>query len=144
MSKSQGPAGDYINTKISPALGTAALNHTEEEDLRREVVEPATELAEAQRQLHCKTNVLPTAMSHGGTPTIKQLDAMVKIQTSQPIQGKSTEPPQGTMTDTTALADAWAKMEAAQPLFLASTVSALHRNAHIWNASHPLLVTYYC
>jgi len=30
------------------------------------------------------------------------------------------------------------------PLFLASTVSALHRNAHIWNASHPLLVTYYC
>jgi len=23
-------------------------------------------------------------------------------------------------------------------------VSALHRNAHIWNASHPLLVTYYC
>jgi len=22
-------------------------------------------------------------------------------------------------------------------------VSALHRNAHIWNASHPLLVTYY-
>jgi len=31
-----------------------------------------------------------------------------------------------------------------QPLFLASTVSALHRNAHIWNASHPLLVTYYC
>ena len=30
------------------------------------------------------------------------------------------------------------------PLFLASTVSALHRNAHIWNASHLLLVTYYC
>jgi len=30
------------------------------------------------------------------------------------------------------------------PLFLASTVSALHRNEHIWNASHPLLVTYYC
>ena len=29
-------------------------------------------------------------------------------------------------------------------LFLASTVSALHTNAHIWNASHPLLVTYYC
>jgi len=29
------------------------------------------------------------------------------------------------------------------PLFLASTVSALRRNAHIWNASHPLLVTYY-
>ena len=29
-------------------------------------------------------------------------------------------------------------------LFLASTVSALHRNAHIWNTSHPLLVTYYC
>jgi len=29
-------------------------------------------------------------------------------------------------------------------LFLVSTVSALHRNAHIWNASHPLLVTYYC
>jgi len=32
----------------------------------------------------------------------------------------------------------------AMSLFLASTVSALHRNAHIWNASHPLLVTYYC
>ena len=32
----------------------------------------------------------------------------------------------------------------AKSLFLASTVSALHRNAHIWNASHPLLVTYYC
>jgi len=31
-----------------------------------------------------------------------------------------------------------------QALFLASTVSALHTNAHIWNASHPLLVTYYC
>ena len=31
-----------------------------------------------------------------------------------------------------------------EALFLASTVSALHRNAHIWNASHPLLVTYYC
>ena len=30
------------------------------------------------------------------------------------------------------------------PLFLASTVSAMHRNAHIWNASHPLVVTYYC
>ena len=30
------------------------------------------------------------------------------------------------------------------PLFLASTVSALHRSAHIWNASHPLLVTYHC
>jgi len=30
------------------------------------------------------------------------------------------------------------------PLFLASTVSALHRNAHIWNDSHPLLVNYYC
>jgi len=30
------------------------------------------------------------------------------------------------------------------PLFLASTVSALYRNAHIWNASQPLLVTYYC
>ena len=29
-------------------------------------------------------------------------------------------------------------------LFLASTVSALHRNAHIWNVSHPILVTYYC
>ena len=28
-------------------------------------------------------------------------------------------------------------------MFLASTVSALHRNAHIWDASHPLLVTYY-
>ena len=33
---------------------------------------------------------------------------------------------------------------AVDSLFLASTVSALHRNAHIWNASHPLLVTYYC
>jgi len=52
MSKSQGPAGDYINAKISPALGTAALNRTEEEDLRREVAEPATELAEAQRHQH--------------------------------------------------------------------------------------------
>jgi len=31
-----------------------------------------------------------------------------------------------------------------ESLFLASTVNALHRNAHIWNASHPLLVTYYC
>jgi len=31
-----------------------------------------------------------------------------------------------------------------RPLFLASTVSTLHRNAHIWNASHPLLVTYDC
>jgi len=31
-----------------------------------------------------------------------------------------------------------------QALFLASTVCAMHRNAHIWNASHPLLVTYYC
>ena len=29
-------------------------------------------------------------------------------------------------------------------LFLASTVSAMHWNAHIWNGSHPLLVTYYC
>jgi len=28
-------------------------------------------------------------------------------------------------------------------LFLASTVSTLHRNAQIWNACHPLLVTYY-
>jgi len=52
MSKSQGPAGDYIKAKITPALGTAALNHTEEEDLRREVAEPATELAEVQRQLN--------------------------------------------------------------------------------------------
>jgi len=33
---------------------------------------------------------------------------------------------------------------AVKPLFFASTVSALHRNAHIWNASHTLLVTYYC
>ena len=65
MSKSQGPAGDHINATITPALGTAALNRTEDEDLRREVPKPATELAEAQRQLHCKTNVLPTAMSHG-------------------------------------------------------------------------------
>jgi len=30
------------------------------------------------------------------------------------------------------------------PLFFASTVSALHRNIHIWNTSHPLLVNYYC
>jgi len=30
------------------------------------------------------------------------------------------------------------------PLFLASTASAMHRNAHIWNATHPLLVTCYC
>jgi len=29
-------------------------------------------------------------------------------------------------------------------LFLASTVSAMHRNAFISNASHPLVVTYYC
>jgi len=29
-------------------------------------------------------------------------------------------------------------------LFLASTVSEMHRNAHIWNASHPLVVPYYC
>jgi len=36
------------------------------------------------------------------------------------------------------------EMERTSALFLASTVSALHRNAHIWNASHPLLVTYYC
>ena len=28
-------------------------------------------------------------------------------------------------------------------LFLTSTVSALYRNAHIWNACHSLLVTYY-
>jgi len=114
MSKLQAPAGDYINAKISPALGTAALNCTEEEDLRREVAEPATELAEAQRHLQ----VLPTAMSHGGTSTIKQPDPMVKIKTSQPRQGKSAEPPQGAMIDTLAptlaLADAWAKMEAAQ------------------------------
>ena len=59
MSKLQGPAGDYINVKISPALGRAALNRTEEEDLGREVAEPATKLAEAQRQLQ----VLLTAMS---------------------------------------------------------------------------------
>jgi len=51
MPKLQGPAGDYINAKISPALGTAALNCTEEEDLRQEVGMPATKLAEAQRQL---------------------------------------------------------------------------------------------
>jgi len=30
------------------------------------------------------------------------------------------------------------------PLFLASTVSALHRNAHIWKACHSLVVPYYC
>jgi len=118
MSKSQGPAGDHINAKIILALGTAALNCTEKEDLRREVAEPATELVEAQRQLHCKINVLPTAMSHGRSPTIKQPDPMVKIKTSQPTQGKSTESPQVAMTDTPAptpaLADAIAKMEAAQ------------------------------
>ena len=78
---------------------TAALNRTEEEDLRREVAEPATKLAEAQRQLHGKTNVLPTAMSHGGSSTIKQLDPKVKIKTSQPTQGKSAKPPQGAMTE---------------------------------------------
>ena len=102
MSKSQGPAGDYMNAKILPALGMVALNRTEEEDLRLEVAEPVTELAEAHRQLHCKTNVLPTAMSHGGSPTIKQPDPMVQIKTSQPMQGKSAEPPQGAMTDTPA------------------------------------------
>ena len=52
------------------------------------------------------------------TTTIKQPDPMVKIKTSQPIQGKSAEPPQGAMTDTLAptlaLADARAKMEAAE------------------------------
>jgi len=74
MSKTQGPAGDHIPAKITPALGTVALNRTEDEDLRREVAEPATELAEAQRQLNCKTNVLPTAMFHGGSPVIKQPD----------------------------------------------------------------------
>ena len=31
-----------------------------------------------------------------------------------------------------------------QSLFLASTVSTMHTNSHIWNASHPLVVTYYC
>jgi len=71
-------------------------------------------LAETQRQLQ----VLPTAMSHGGSPTITQPDPMVKIKTSQPTQGKSAESPQGAITDTPAptlaLADAWAKMEAAQ------------------------------
>ena len=117
MSKSQGPAGDHLNAKITSAFGTVALNRKEEEDLRRVVAEPVTEVAEAQRQLHCKTNVLPTAMSHGGSPTIKQPDPMVKIKTSQPTQGKSAEPPQGAMTDTPAptlaLADAWAKMQAA-------------------------------
>ena len=100
MSKSQGPAGDYIKAKITPALGTEALNRTEEEGLRQEVAEPATELAEAQRQLHCKT--LPTAMSHGRSHTIKQPDPMVKIRTSQSMQSKSAEPPQGAMTDTPA------------------------------------------
>jgi len=57
-------------------------------------------------------------MSHGGSPTIKQPDPMVKIKTSQPTQGKSAESPQGAMTDTPAptlaVADAQAKMEAAQ------------------------------
>ena len=40
----------------------------------------------------------------------------------------------------------WSKVERSMfyVLFLASTVSAMHRNAHIWNASHPLVVTYYC
>ena len=47
MSKSQGPAGDYFNAKITPALGTVALNRTEDEDLRREVPKQLTELAEA-------------------------------------------------------------------------------------------------
>jgi len=93
MSKLQGPAGDYINAKISPALGTAALNRTAEEDLRREVAETATKLAEAQRQ----SQVLPTTMSHGGSPTIKQPDPMVKIKNSQPTQGKSAESPQGAL-----------------------------------------------
>jgi len=118
MSKLQGSAGDHINAKITPALGTVALNCKEEEDLRREVAELATELADAQRQLHCKTNVLPTALSHCGSPTIKQPEPTVKIKTSQPTQGNSAEPPQGAMTTTPAptlaLADAWAKMEAAQ------------------------------
>ena len=100
MSKTQGPAGDHIHAKITPAFGTEALNRREEEDLRQEVAEPATELAEAQRQLHCKNNVLPTAMSHGGSLTMKQPDPMVKIKTSQPTQGKSAESPQGAMTDT--------------------------------------------
>jgi len=31
MSKLQGPAGDYINAKMPPALVTATLNRTEEE-----------------------------------------------------------------------------------------------------------------
>ena len=57
-------------------------------------------------------------MPHGGSPTIKQPDPMVKIKTSQPTQGKFAESPQGAMTDTPAptlqLADAQAKMEAAQ------------------------------
>jgi len=114
MSKLLGPAGDCINAKISPALGRAALNRTEEEDLGREVAEPATKLEETQRQLQ----VLPTAMSHGGSSTITQPDPMVKIKTSQPTQGKSAESPQGTMTDTPAptfaLTDAWTKMEATQ------------------------------
>jgi len=68
--------------------------------------------------LNCKNNILPTAMPHGGSPTIKQPDPMVKIKTSQPTQGKFAESPQGAMTDTPAptlqLADAQAKMEAAQ------------------------------
>jgi len=110
MSKLQGPAGDYINAKISPVLGRAALNR----DLGREVAGPATKLAETQTQL----KVLPTAMSHGGSPTITQPDLIVNIKTSHPTQGKSAESPQGAMTDTPAptlaLADAQAKMEAAQ------------------------------
>ena len=42
------------------------------------------------------------------------------------------------------IVDVYACWDGCVALFLASTVSALHRNAHIWNASHPLLVTYYC
>jgi len=38
------------------------------------------------------------------------------------------------------------KHQTSTSMFLASTVSTMHRNlnTHIWNASHPLLVTYYC
>ena len=37
-----------------------------------------------------------------------------------------------------------ARVHGSRLLSLATTVSALHRNARIWNASHPVLVTYYC
>ena len=48
------------------------------------------------------------------------------------------------MTRETRYSSSNANSGEALSLFLASTVSAMHRNAHIWNGSHPLLVTYYC